>query len=164
MINMNLKYRDPLDFERATAHWGQATFGTSLKEPTLYLVDHSFGYEYGSISGKLTGGTAMADSVCSTVSDHLVGKVVYFFAGDVDPDDQDGVEPEPVTTVDAVYDMAASGYLYRAILMPGDYTVAMTCLGDKETEDGDEDLQFLEPLAGNPVTVTAEIAVEDVDF
>lgn len=51
MINMNLKYRDPLDLERATAHWGQATFGTSLKEPTLYLVDHSFGYEYGSISG-----------------------------------------------------------------------------------------------------------------
>lgn len=40
----HIRYRDALDFERGTGHWGQATFGDTLREPTLYAVDNSFGY------------------------------------------------------------------------------------------------------------------------
>ena len=118
----------------------------------------------GAVSGRLTSATEMADPVCSTVADPMMGKVVYFFEGSVAPDDIDGSDPEPVTTVDAVYDPGTGDYPYRAVLDPGDYTVAMTCIGDIETEAGDEDLMFLSPLGDSVVNVTAGNTVEDVDF
>jgi hypothetical protein len=120
--------------------------------------------ELGSISGRLTGATASGDAVCSTVLDPMVGKVAYFFEGAATPDDIDGIDPEPVTTADARYDSESGDYLYRALLMPGDYTVAFTCLGDIETEDGDEDLMFLAPIVDEVITVTADAAIENVDF
>jgi len=122
--------------------------------------------ELGSISGRLTSATATGDAVCSTVADPLAGKVAYFFAGAVTADDTDGIAPEPTTTVDATFDPASGDYLYRTVLMPGDYTAAFTCLGDLDTEDGDEDLMFLAPLGdgGSVFNVTTGSAIEDVDF
>lgn len=136
----------------------------------LYILKPAFRVlrvdEYGSISGRLTNTTATSDPVCSAVIDSMAGKVAYFFDGPVVPDDVDGNAPEPVTTVDAVYDTVTGDYLYRALLLPGDYTVAFTCLGDTETEAGDEDLRFLLPLGDglDVYTVTTGSAIENVDF
>jgi hypothetical protein len=120
--------------------------------------------ELGAVSGKLTSATEMADPVCSVVDDPMIGKVVYFFAGAVTPDDIDGSDPEPVTTTDAVYDPGTGDYPFRAVLEPGDYTVALTCLGNEETESGNEDLMFLDPLGDSVITVTADTEIGDVDF
>lgn len=137
----------------------------------LYILKPAFRVlrvdELGSISGRLTNTTATSDAVCSAVAEPMIGKVAYFFEVDeAAPDDIDGVPPEPVTTVDAVFDTMTGDYSYRAFLLPGDYTVAFTCLGDTETEAGDEDLAFLQPLdaTNNVVTVTAGSAIENVDF
>lgn len=140
----------------------------------LYILKPAFRVlrveELGAISGRLTSTTATSDAVCGTVADPLVGKVAYFFEGAVTPDDIDGVAAEPSTTVDAIFDAETGDYLFRALLMPGDYTVAFTCLGDLDTEDGNEDLMFLAPLGdedteGDSVyTVTAGSAIENVDF
>ena len=139
----------------------------------LYILKPAFRVlrvdEFASVSGRLTSATAMSDPVCSTVADPMMGKVAYFFSGDVVPDDIAGNNPAPDPTVDASYDAATGDYLYRALLMPGDYTVAFTCLGDIETEAGDEDLMFLLPLSDDAegaavITVTEGAAIENVDF
>lgn len=44
METKHLKYADALAFERGIELWSQRTFGSTLKEPTLYSVDNSFGY------------------------------------------------------------------------------------------------------------------------
>lgn len=120
--------------------------------------------ELGAVSGKLTSDTAMADPVCSAVDDPMIGKVVYFFEGTVTPDDIDGIDAEPVTTVDAVYDPGTGDYPFRTVLDPGDYTVALTCLGDRETETGEEDLMFLLPLGDSVIEVAADTETGGVDF
>ena len=46
----------------------------------------------------------------------------------------------------------------------GDYTVAFTCRGNIDSDNKNEELDFLSPINGNPVTVTAGTPVENVDF
>ncbi len=139
-----------------------------LLRPAFRILDAD---EYGSISGTIADTTIAAEPSCQTVPDPAVGKVVYFFEGDVTPDDMDGNAPDPVTTADAVLDVTTSNYDYRAVLMPGEYTVAFTCEGALDTDDGnpetsedDEVLVFLSPVVAGPVVVTAETPVENVDF
>jgi hypothetical protein len=121
--------------------------------------------ELGAVSGRLTSATATSDATCLAVADPMVGKAAYFFDGAITPDDIDGTDPEPVTTADATFDVETGDYVFRAVLMPGDYTVAFTCLSDTDTEDGNEDLMFLAPLAESDlVTVSAAEAVDNVDF
>lgn len=132
-----------------------------LLRPAFRILDAS---EYGSISGTISVETIQA--IC-TDPNTPAGKVVYVFPGDVEPDDMDGVEPEPVTTVDASYDAGLGNWVYRAIVMPGDYTVAFTCEGDLDIDPpSSEDLAFVEPAdpEAQAVNVTAALAVEDVDF
>lgn len=124
---------------------------------------------YGSISGKLTNTTATDGSLCSPGDDPMVGKVVYVFEGDVTPDDIDGNDPEPITTVDLKYDEMTGDYPYRALVPatnePGVYTIALTCLGDTERDDEDQDLMFLSPLSGDSVVeIFADMPVENADF
>lgn len=121
--------------------------------------------EYGSISGTISADRISMDATCSAVADPAEGKVVYIFAGNVTPDDIDGTDPEPVTTVDATLNADNMiDYEYRAVVMPDDYTVAFTCLGDTDEDDTEEELDFLSPLAGGLVTVTVGTPVENVDF
>lgn len=145
--------------------WRVDTGLTEAVGRNLYILKPAFRIlsadAYGTVSGKLTGATAAANPDCSGST---AGKVVYLFEGDVTPDDQDGADPEPVTTVDAEFDPLTGDYPYRVAAMPGDYTLALTCLGEEETPLGDEDLMFLSPIGGGLVTVTAETAVENVDF
>lgn len=132
-----------------------------LLRPAFRVLDVD---EYGSLSGTIFADTILLDASCQDVLDPTVGKVVYVFEGDVTPDDIDGVDPDPLTTVDAVLNEASMDYDYRTILMPGDYTVAFTCLGDFDFDDTSDELDFLSPINGNPVTVTAGTPVENVDF
>jgi len=132
-----------------------------LLRPAFRVLDVD---EYGSLSGTIFADTIAMDATCQGVADPAVGKVVYVFEGDVTPDDIDGIDPDPLTTVDAVLNLATSDYDYRTILMPGDYTVAFTCLGDTDDDDESEELDFLFPIAGNPVTVIAATPVENIDF
>ena len=135
--------------------------GLYLLRPAFRVLDVD---EYGSLSGTISADTILLDTTCQGVDDPTVGKVVYVFEGDVTPDDIDGMDPDPLTTVDAVLNEATSDYDYRTILMPGDYTVAFTCLADKDIDDESEELHFLLPTAGNPVMVTGATPVENVDF
>ncbi|HEX7079463.1 MAG TPA: DUF4382 domain-containing protein [Gammaproteobacteria bacterium] len=133
-----------------------------LLRPAFRILDAE---ELGSINGTVAASTISGETSCQDVVDpNAGGKVVYVFAGDVTPDDIDGADPEPVTTADAVFNPGTGDYDYRAVVMPGDYTVAFTCQGADDTDDASEDLVFLAPTAGGVVTVTADTPVEDVDF
>lgn len=134
-----------------------------LLRPAFRVLDVD---EYGSLSGTIFADTIAMDTSCQGVADPTVGKVVYVFdfEGGVTPDDIDGIDPEPLTTVDAVLNVATSDYDYRTILMPGNYTVAFTCRGNFDFDDTSDELDFLSPINGNPVTVTAGTPVENVDF
>jgi hypothetical protein len=120
--------------------------------------------EYGVVSGTISADTIMLNAGCQAVADPAVGKVVYFFEGDVTPDDMDGADPEPLTTVDAVLNANMMDYDYRAILMPGNYTVAFTCEGEKDEDGSDDILDFISPVADGPITVNGGTPVDDVDF
>lgn len=133
-----------------------------LLRPAFRVLDVD---EYGSLSGTIFADTIALEASCpKDVADSTVGKVVYVFEGDVTPGDIDGTDPEPLTTVDAVLNEATMDYDYRTILMPGDYTVAFTCRGNFDFDDASDELDFLSPINGNPVTVTAGTPVENVDF
>jgi hypothetical protein len=136
----------------------------------VYLLRPAFRVltDYGSVSGTISADTISLDDSCKSVLDPDKGKVVYVFAGHVAPGDIGADGQELVTTVDATLDEAMIDYDYRAVLMPGDYTVAFTCLGDTDTDEKSEDLAFLSPIAeeftDGFVTVTAGISLENVDF
>ena len=133
-----------------------------LLRPAFRILDAD---EYGSISGTIASTTIGVEATCQEVIDpNAPGKVVYIFAGDVMPDDMDGADPEPVTTVDAVFNADTGGYDYRAVVMPGDYTVAFTCGGVLDTDEASEDLTFLNPIVPGVVAVTAELPAENVAF
>lgn len=135
---------------------------TYLLRPAFRMLDVD---EYGAVSGTISADTISLDATCQAVADPAIGKVVYFFEGDVVPDDVDGADAEPLTTVDAVLNVVTSNYDYRAVLMPGDeYTVAFTCLGDLDTDAISEDLDFIGPVEDGPISVTAGTPVEGVDF
>lgn len=132
-----------------------------LLRPAFRVLDVD---EYGAVSGTISADTILLDATCQAVADPAIGKVVYIFAGDVIPDDIDGIAPDPLTTVDAVLNVDTSDYDYRTILMPGEYTVAFTCLGDLDADGSSEDLDFISPIAAGPITVMDGTPVEDVDF
>lgn len=131
----------------------------------LYILKPAFRIlradEFGSISGKLTSATAVADLDCNKTDP----KVVYIFESTVEPNGKNLSDPEPATTVDAKYDTEinmAGDFLYRAVVMPGDYKVVLSCRDNTETDD----LMFKNPLLSehNVITVTAGTPVEGVDF
>jgi hypothetical protein len=119
--------------------------------------------ELGSISGLVTQATFDGDTSCTTKQNPNEGNVVYVFAAGDTPDDIDGMDAEPVTTADAVLGISG-GYDYRAAVMPGTYTVAFTCLGATDTDNGNEDLQFIRPLNTDPIEVTLSAEVTGVNF
>jgi hypothetical protein len=138
----------------------------------VYLLRPAFRVltDYGSVSGTISADTMLSqDANCYRDGvNPAMGKVVYIFDGHVAPGDIGADGQELVTTVDATLDEAMIDYDYRAVLMPGDYTVAFTCLGDTDTDEKSEDLAFLSPIAeeftDGFVTVTAGISLENVDF
>lgn len=97
-------------------------------EPVLRLVDTA---RAGAIEGIVAGDTAQAPGCVP---------VVYAFAGtNIVPDDIDRLAPEPVTEATVRLDAASGEYRYVLAHLPsGDYTVALTCLGDLDRPDRDD--------------------------
>lgn len=92
-------------------------------------------------AARIEGGVAVA---CPTGSSLALGGAVYLFTGfDATPDDIDGLDAEPHATTRVVVD-SISGQVSYALrfLEPGEYTLAVTCLGDTDLVDTDDDLQF----------------------
>ena len=104
---------------------------------------------YGSLSGSIPLSTVMdAANDCNADStmagDYDIGNVVYVFDGaDVVVDDIDGLDSEPLATVEAPINQAGSDYEYSIQLPFGDYTVAFTCQAANDlaesSETGDPD-------------------------
>lgn len=131
-----------------------------ILKPVIRVLDVE---EFGSVEGLITSATVMAaENDCNAdspvESDYDVGNVVYVFEEGVVPGEIGVVEP--YTTIEAK-DLDNDGdYEYRAVLMPGTYTLAATCQAGIDTDEDDElDLAvfFLTPVSGDGV-VTFDIA------
>lgn len=82
--------------------------------------------------------------VTCPASDDLAEGAVYLFTGrDVTPDDIDGAGVEPFATAPLFPSQAGNSFFYALRYLPaGDYTVAVTCIGNDEDPGEDEDLEF----------------------
>lgn len=80
---------------------------------------------------------------CPVSTPLTTSAAVYVFIGaDVLPDDLDRVGVEPFATTRIVLGNVDFSYTVR-FLPPGDYTIALTCAGDLDAADADDDLEFL---------------------
>ena len=98
---------------------------------------------FGTMHGTIIGGAVTnTDNDCNADSpahDFAVGNTVYIYTGlDAQPDDIDGVDPDPVTTVDAVDEDVDGDYEYETVLPPGDYTVTFTCQAANDVANTNE--------------------------
>lgn len=80
---------------------------------------------------------------CPTGTSLSTGGAVYAFQGrDVQPDDLDGLTPEPLATT-RVYDALSVLPRYELRFLPaGDYTLTLTCRGDEDLLGVDDSLDF----------------------
>ncbi|WP_161965792.1 DUF4382 domain-containing protein [Steroidobacter cummioxidans] len=121
---------------------------------TLVLdLRKSLSFDIGSAQYTLTPSmhtveTARASSIEGTVSgtcpagQSLARGAVYLFQGrDVTPDDIDGTGVEPFAT-SPVFTSGNSFFYTLSFLPAGDYTLAVTCIGNDDNPTTDEDLQF----------------------
>jgi hypothetical protein len=116
--------------------------------------------EYGLLSGTVDP-LILDDASCSNDDDVdiSVGNLVYVYQdSDAAPVDIDGIDPEPIATAAVAQDMAGD-YVYSVALMPGDYTVALTCEGANDLPESGESLVFIQPT-----NVTMDADGEIVEF
>lgn len=142
-----------------------------LLKPAFRVIDVT---EYGVLRGAIAVDTvADAANDCNADDpvnlDYDVGNVVYIFVGPgVTPDDVDGNDPEPITTVEAVLNTASTHYEYRTLLAPGEYTVAFTCHGGNDNDADnlgnpdplDDTVAFFAPAAEGTIIADAELTVD----
>ncbi|WP_455199045.1 DUF4382 domain-containing protein [Kaarinaea lacus] len=131
-----------IDFDlRKSVHQPNGQIGPSgepvyFLRPTLRLVETD-------ISGAISG---LVDPLIfeeMTCSDPELGYGVYLYEGDVNPDDIDGIDPDPVSTATVTLN-ASSEYVYTlSYLMPGNYTIAVTCTADLDEPDVDNAIVFV---------------------
>ena len=119
--------------------------GTYLLRPAFRILDAD---EIGVLSG-----TVDVSSLCPGITD-ADQPVVYVFSGTVEPAAADPANAE--TTADVELD-SASNYAYRAVVMPGTYTLALTCQGQLE-----DSAIVLEEFQS--AEVFADMATEPVNF
>lgn len=87
-------------------------------------------------SGQITG---FVDTTCPSGSSLANGGAVYLFTGEgVEPDDRDGAGVEPFATTDVFQTTDGRRAYGLRFLPPGDYTIAVTCEGNLENPDTDE--------------------------
>ncbi len=119
--------------------------GGYMLRPAFRVVDMT---QYGTLSGTVATSTITdANNNCQAddAGDLGVGNLVYVYAGKgVTPDDIDGNAPDPVATLEVAQNQAGD-YAYKALLSPGDYTVAFTCQAGNDNPDTDD-------TTGDPAT------------
>lgn len=83
-------------------------------------------------------------SVTCPAGDSLSQGAVYLYSGrDVTPDDLDGAGVEPFATAPVFTSQAGNTFFYSLRFLPeGDYTLALTCIGNDDDPVTDEDLEF----------------------
>jgi hypothetical protein len=151
--------------------------GLGGRDQVAYILKPAFRVigttEYGRLSGSVSVDTiTLEDNACDADDpDFDIGNTVYIFDGlDVIPDDIDGEDPEPLTTVDAVLNEDSTAYEYSTLLTFGDYTVAFTCQAANDASDSsetgnenaeDDTLTFFDPVN---VTIDADEPDQVVDF
>lgn len=101
--------------------------------PVLRAVDSS---EVSRIEGAI--------SVACPTGDSLSQGAVYLFDGeDVTPDDLDGSGVEPFATAPVFTSQVGDSFFYALRVLPqGDYTLAITCIGNDDDPATNEDLEF----------------------
>jgi uncharacterized protein DUF4382 len=93
-------------------------------------------------------------------ADLNVGNAVYVFAGDNVPlDDIDGMDPEPVTVI-PVEPSSTGDYVYRTVIAPGIYTIALTCQAGLDDPGKSDDLKFVLAPVTRTITADAEVVVD----
>jgi hypothetical protein len=96
-------------------------------------------------TGEAAQVTGFVNVTCPASVPLTTAAAVYLFVGaDVVPDDLDhaGVEPYATTRLVLGVGVGALTYALR-FLPPGDYTVALTCAGEADAPDTDDELEFL---------------------
>ena len=83
-------------------------------------------------------------SVNCPTGDDLGEGAMYLYSGrDVTPDDIDGVGVEPFATAPLFPTQGGASFFYALRYLPaGDYTLAVTCIGNDEDAAVDEDMEF----------------------
>lgn len=83
-------------------------------------------------------------SVTCPAGDDLSTGAVYLFEGqDVTPDDIDGTGVEPFATAPIFTGQGGASFFYSLRFLPaGDYTLAVTCIGNDEDSAEDDDLEL----------------------
>ncbi len=101
--------------------------------PTLRVADAED-------AGQITGSVATACPFGTSLEE---GGAVYLFEGEaIEPDDIDGVDPEPYATTAVLSNFGTSfSYALRS-LPPGDYTMSLTCNGNDDTPASSENVRF----------------------
>jgi hypothetical protein len=152
--NGDADYTLDFDLKKSLHKTGE---GRYILRPTVRLVDNA---EVGHIAAEVDG---MGN--CPSGADD--GPAIYVFEGsDVDADDVDGNEPEPVTTAmlkDGDKDSTYTGT--AGFLTTGTYTVAFTCQGANDAIDADDDLAFqgsenMDVQAGQTVTYSHTVTAQ----
>ena len=128
-----------------------------MLRPAFRIVDMT---EFGTLRGTIPATTIMDPACADDDPDLDVGNVVYVFEGlDVVPDDIDGIDPDPVATIEAEPN-ADGDYAYETILTPGDYTVAFTCEAGNDDPESEDEIVFL-PESNLSLVADGE---ETIDF
>ncbi len=136
-----------------------------LLKPAFRVLDvDALGVLQGTVSMDTIMSSGDPNHCLADDTDPTVGNVVYVFAGDVAPDDVDGIDPDPIATA-AVEQNSSGDFVYRTVIAPGDYTVAFTCQAVNDDPEVDESttaspIEFLPPVTQ---TVTADTPTV-VDF
>ncbi|MBM0107423.1 DUF4382 domain-containing protein [Steroidobacter sp. S1-65] len=83
-------------------------------------------------------------SITCPAGDDLGEGAIYLFTGrDVTPDDIDGAGVEPFATTPVFTSQGGASLFYSLRYLPaGDYTLAVTCIGNDEDPAVDDDLEF----------------------
>lgn len=124
--------------------------------PALRIVDMT---EFATLTGVVSMDAVTATD-CTNDLSLGTGNAVYIFEGlGVMPDDIDGNAPDPVATADVAAD-ANGDYRYKALLTPGDYTVAFTCQADSDAPEADDTISFV----GTTDVSLANGDMKEVDF
>lgn len=105
-------------------------------KPTLRLIDLQ---QVGALSGEIA--EARIISLCQGEE---LGAVYVYRGADVMPDDVDGRDPEPLTSVLVYRDDERYRY-HVGFLAPGNYTAAYTCDAVNDLPESDQPLVFTTP-------------------